>query len=517
MKNPQVLIINFGSQYTDLIALRLRELGVRSAILPPGRAEPWISNNKPRAIILSGSYASVNDEDAPTPPDVIFSLGVPILGICYGVQELAVKFGGEVRSGTGEGNLGKTVIIFSAGKEDGGLWDGIHGKEGNLHTVWASHGDLVTRVPEGFTQIAWPYSQEGIGVMGMADLRRRIWGVQFHPEVTHTDQGERMLANFVFRIAGCERDWSPADIAGEIREDTLREINGRDVLMGVSGGVDSTVVAKLLVPALGDRLHAIVIDAGNLRENELEAEILPNIRSAGIGNLRIIRKPELFVSGISRTVDAQEKRRAFSAIYFSIFDSVARHLGSPVVVQGTNAADINESGARDGAEIVAHHNLGRGMRHGIHPLRHLFKHEIRALAKAIGLPPEVYNRQPFPGPGLFARIVGAPVTFARLVLIRWADERVTKLAKETGDYEKTSQLLAGLLCVNVGGVKGDARSYAPIIGVRGIVTPDFMTGRGYKFPEATRDRMIRMLTKHPGIGDVMFSEADKPPRRTEFE
>jgi len=512
MKNPQVLIVNLGSQYTDLIGRSLRELGVRSAILPPTKAAEWLLANKPKGIILSGSDASVNDADAPQPPETVFSASAPILGICYGMQWLAKRFDGEVRSGTGEGNYGETIITFGQGQEDGGLWYGVWNSGGNQHKVHASHGDIVSRIPVGFCTIAWPYSHKDLGVMGMADLKSRLWGVQFHPEVDDTVAGKQMLANFVFKIAECEKDWNPRHLAEEIRGETVEAIGGRDVTIGVSGGVDSTTLLALIAPMLREKLHPIIIDAGNLREGE-QQEILENVRSAGVCGPRVIHEPEKFVEAVSRTIDAEEKRKAFSQNYWDIFNSETQRFKGSVVVQGSLAPDFIESGKTGGATIVSHHNMGPG----IHPFRRLFKYEVRELGKELGLPDSVCKRQPFPGPGLFVRIVGQSVTFGRLEIVRWADARVRDILTKAGEYQKMSQLVVGLLCINIGGVKGDARSYKPIIGVRGIVTSDFMTGRGYQIAPEVRREITRTLTKHPDIGRVGYYEEDKPPGRTEFE
>ncbi|HEY4498899.1 MAG TPA: gamma-glutamyl-gamma-aminobutyrate hydrolase family protein, partial [Candidatus Paceibacterota bacterium] len=323
MKSLQVLVVNFRSQYTDLIGRSLRDLGVRSAILPPERADKWFAKERPQAVILSGSDKSVNDADAPDISDAILNSGVPIFGICYGMQLLAKKFGGEVQSGTGEGNFGQTIITFNSGNEDGGLWYGLWNSGDNRHVVHASHGDVVTRIPLDFKRIAKPNAFHR-GCMGMADLKRKIWGVQFHPEVEDTIDGKRMLSNFVFKIAGCEKDWSPRNLAEEIRETTIEAIGDRKAIVGFSGGVDSTSVTALLSKVLEKRLEAFIIDGGNLREREME-KIVRHAWATGITEPPlVVRAADKFVPAIAASIHAEEKRKAFRLVYQNILLTEAR-------------------------------------------------------------------------------------------------------------------------------------------------------------------------------------------------
>jgi len=514
MKAPQVLIINLGSQYTDLIDRSLRDFGVRSAILPPARANDWLRSNTPKAIILSGSDASVNDPDPPAPPEVILTADIPILGICYGMQWLAKRLGGQVISRTGKGNYGRTEIHLTHDYFDQGLLDGLLA---NWLVVHASHGDVVTHLPPGFTRIAWPETSTTAGVMAMVSSERKMWGVQFHPEVHETQHGSTILSNFVLRIAGCEKDWNPRNLADEIREETLHVIGDRNAIIGFSGGVDSTTLTALMAPSLGNRLRAVTIDGGQLREGEI-LQIIETAKSAGVFDRHSMASAP-FVRALSDTLDAEEKRKRFRVVYRDAFQTLARGYGASVVMQGSLAPDFIESGATGGANIASHHNVGLtfdGLDQ-VHPFRGLFKYEVRALGQELGLPADICTRQPFPGPGLFVRIVGAPVTEERLALLRLVDRDVTYILQASGEYQQMSQLVVALLCVNTAGVRGDGRSYKPTIAIRGLVTSDFMTGRGFQIKEETRRKLTRTLLRNPEVGNVGYFEADKPPCRTEFE
>ncbi len=343
-----------------------------------------------------------------------------------------------------------------------------------------------------------------------------VWGVQFHPEVTHTPHGKAMLANFL-RHAGCERDWAPSSIVSSIQRDVIARLDRERAVLGFSGGVDSTTLSAILAPVLGERLLAVTIDGGHLRDGEL-AEIRTHAEAARV-NLRVIGAHHEFHDALAGVIDAEEKRRRFRGVYTSLLVRAAQECGATAVLQGTLAPDRIESGATGGAVIKSHHNVGldMGTLLQIHPINFLFKYEVRALAKEIGLPESVWHRQPFPGPGLFLRVVGVPATPATLDMVRWADARVRDILMRRGVYEQLSQLVVAYIGVRTVGVKGDARVYGGAIVVRAVETLDFMTARGVHFSDDIEDEISSVLTRHPEIVRVWFDPTKKPPATTEME
>ncbi len=505
---PKVAILDLGSQYTLVIERTIRELGVRSVILDPKRAAHWLDKHPVQAIILSGGAASVYEKDAPQPPKTIFSHGVPVLGICYGMQWIARELGGRVEPVSTNREYGPAEIrsvcenlLFAGTKPE--------------QQVWASHGDTVTEVPEGYLVTA---TSSDSGIAAMQNTEGSVFGVQFHPEVTHTPEGKRILANFLMEIAGCEKDWLAHSIVADIQENLRTGIASDErAIFGFSGGVDSTVIAAIAAPVLGDRLLAVTIDGGHLRENELE-EIARHAHAAGVRHL-VIDAREDFECVMADTVDAEEKRKRFKNIYAALFRKAAQEFGASVIFQGTLAPDRIESGATGGALIKSHHNVGLdfGNLKQAHPIDHLFKPEVRALATELNLPKSVSERQPFPGPGLFLRVNGMPATQEKLEIVRWAEARVREILERRGIYHTLSQLIVHLLGVKMVGVKGDARVYAYPVVVRAIRTIDFMTAEGVHFDEETEDELSVALTRHPEIVCVMFNPTDKPPATTEPE
>ncbi|OGZ10802.1 MAG: hypothetical protein A3D67_01195 [Candidatus Lloydbacteria bacterium RIFCSPHIGHO2_02_FULL_51_22] len=513
---PHVAIIELGSQYTLLIERTVRELGVRSVILDPSRAAEWFKKNPVKAVILSGGAASVYEDGAPQPPEEVLSLQredgrpVAVLGICYGMQWLAHRLGGEVKAILGQREYGGALIHLTVR----GLTEmatGFFSHTPQHQSVWMSHGDSVVSLPDGFSALA--HSDAGTIV---AMEKNHVWGVQFHPEVTHTPQGKRILANFL-RLAECENDWTPASVVASIRDDVCAQLGDERAIFGFSGGVDSTTVAAILAPVLKERLLAVTIDGGNLREGELE-EIHTHAKSAGV-NLRVIDAREDFNALMRNVTDAEEKRHRFKLVYSGILLRAAEDFGATTVLQGTLAPDRIESGATGGAVIKSHHNVGLtiGTLRQLHPIDNLFKYEVRALAQAIGLPKSVWNRQPFPGPGLFLRVVGAPATLEKLDVVRFADARVREILTRHGIYDTLSQLVVAYIGVNTVGVKGDARAYGGAIVVRAVETVDFMTARGVHFSDEVEDKISSVLTKHPDIVRVWYDSTDKPPATTEME
>ena len=510
---PEIAIIEMGSQYTLVIERRLRELGYRSVILDLKRAAKWLASNPVRLVILSGGASSVYDVDAPQPPEGILELAnrgqsVPVLGICYGMQWIAQKLGGKVGSVPGNREYGAAEILCV---DDGELFIDMELRQ----KVWASHGDSVTEVPSDFLITAT--SGDG-GVAAMEHISRNIIGVQFHPEVADTPEGGQMFLNLLTHIVNLTPDWQPTSMVAKIRQRISDGIGPDEkVIFGFSGGVDSTTIAAIAAPTLGDRLLAVTIDGGNLREGELD-EIRLHAEAAGV-QLRIIDARDAFEEAMSYTTDAEEKRRAFKKLYVAILKQAAEDFGATIIFQGTLATDRIESGATGGALIKSHHTVGLdfGDLKQAHPIDHLFKYEVRALARGLGLPESVWARQPFPGPGLFLRINGVPATQERLEIARWADARVREVLQRRGIYDSLSQVVVNLLGVLAVGVKGDARTYAYPVVVRAVRTVDFMTAKGVHFDEETEKEICTTLTRHPQIVLALFNPTDKPPATTEWE
>ncbi|MDR3557908.1 MAG: glutamine-hydrolyzing GMP synthase [Candidatus Pacebacteria bacterium] len=485
MKDPTILIVEFGSQFTPLIERSFRELGYRSAVLPPKRAEAWIRSKDPKAIILSGSRHSVNSEDAPTINQSVFENGTPILGICYGMQLIAKALGGSVVSVSSNSEYGPARVKIT----QSALFRNLPEET----DVWSSHRDTVQTVPDGFCVTAT--APDG-AIAAMEDLSRQIWGVQFHPEVNDTVLGKKILGNFA-SAAGCEKDWHPADIVSGLQSRMRGELSDGRVAIAFSGGTDSTTLAALLSPVVGARLRAFCIDGGQLRKGELEV-IKANADSANV-ELEVIHAEADFLAAFdivhTQAPDPELKRRIFRQTYQSCLTRRLCAWNAAHFIQGTLAPDMIESGQTGGDVIKTHHNIGVMVKGctSYHPFAHLFKYEVRALARELELPESVINRQPFPGPGLFIRIKNGWPNSERLDILRWADHEVTRIVKKAGIYEDVSQLVVGLPCGLSVGVKGDERAYAYEIVVRGVKTIDFMTAEGYQFPADVRREISKIL------------------------
>lgn len=523
MSQPQILIVELGSQYTKLIGRRLRELGHRSVILDPMRAEKWLVHQDGiRCVIYSGGPHSVSDSEAPKPTQALLQMAqeakLPMLGICFGMQWLADELGGRVERHSGEygdaeSSLDLASPLFAAIAKGGDR--GV-----TVQKVWASHGDTVAELPPGFNAIG---RQAGSGsIAAMASHDGLVYGVQFHPEVSHTPCGLQILENFVHGIAGCSADWVPEDMIEDIRASLTAEGAGtKRAIMGFSGGVDSTTLARIASPIYGDRLLAIVIDGGHLRKDEM-SEIRQHADRAGV-KFRVVNAKAEFLARLAGITDAEKKRAAFKEVYASIFDREAHEFSAERFLQGTLAPDVIESGA-DGRDLIkSHHNVGIKVAgcESLHPLSSLFKDEVRELAKVLRLPESVWGRQPFPGPGLFLRVVGTAVTEDALRVVREADAIVTGILKRHGEYGKLSQLVVALAGLRTVGVKGDARIYNMSILVRGVVTYDFMTAEGYVFPAKAMKEISREITKLSqgpiSVVRVWWDATDKPSGTTEFE
>lgn len=508
---PQVLIIDCGSQYTLVIARTIEELGVRCKILNPEMVEAWLAGNKPRAIIVSGSDASVDDADAPQIPKSVFATTVPSLWICYGMQYTAKYFGGIVTEYQGDKGYGEAFIHPDSS-------DPLFRSLAPVETVWESHGCSVTKLPPGFRSIASFADQtQSQAIMAMSNPERKIWGVQFHPEVEHTVRGKTMLSNFLFGIASCKQDWNEQDVIADIRRKMQELPKDAKGLIAFSGGVDSTTLATVGAQEFGSRLLAVTIDTGGLRKGELD-EIRQNAKIAGV-RLRVVRAGKRFEKAIGRTQDAEIIRKRFKRVYASILAEEGLRFGAKYLLQGTIATDLIESGAAGKSSFIkSHHNqglTGLGMEQVTY-LDKLFKYEVRALARALGLPPSVSERQPFPGPGGWIRIRGAAATLRRMAIWRFADDAIKQILVKHGWYDKVSQLVVALNCTKATGVGGDGRVYAYTIDVRAVQTSDFMTARGVYFPEEVAREICRVVGRHPKIVHVAFYPMDKPKATTEF-
>lgn len=508
---PLVLVIDCGSQVTLRIAKILEEIRIRCAVLAPKPARRWLKKNPVKAIILSGGEASVYDKNAPQPPDEIFKCktptgkSVPILGICYGMQWLARKLGGQVEAPIEHRKYGRDSVVVCSRHS-------LFTHTPKQQVVWMSHGDSVAKVPSGFTVLA---KTKANTIAAMA--KGHVYGVQFHPEVTHTDYGREILTNFL-NLAGCKPDWHPLSQITAIQKAVLRKVGARQrCVIGFSGGVDSTTLAAILSPVLQDRLVPITIDGGQLREGEL-TEIKQNAQTAKV-NTRIIDARGQFAKALANVTDAERKRKKIKRIYRNLLVQAAKQAGALFVIQGTLASDKIESGKTGGAKIKSHHNVGLDMGNlkQLHPLENLFKYEVRELAKEGGLPRAVYDRQPFPGPGLFIRVVETPVTPATLDVVRWADAQVTRILRKRRLYNRISQLVVAYAGTRTVGVKGDARVYGHAIIVRGVNSADFMTASAVHFSDAAQQEINSVLSTHPKIVRVWYDTMDKPPATTEME
>ena len=508
----QILVIDLGSQYTEVIRRSLRYLGFRSIVLKPEASLAWVLENKPKGIILSGGSASVYEESSPKIPKELLTLNIPILGICFGMQWLAYMHDADAVQAVKEGkSYGPVEINFlQAGGSE--LFKGL---PENIN-AWSSHGDSVRKVPADFRIIAT--SKGGAVIESMESTSRKLWGVQFHPEVNQTEDENIILNNFAKNICACEVDYSKEDTIKEIGDNTKKLLGDGKAIIGVSGGVDSTTLAAILAPALGENLKAFFIDTGGMRKGEIEK--VKNIAIKAGVKIEVIEKyKNKFVENIGTTIDAEEKRAKFREVYGEVFREVARDFGATHMIQGTLATDLIESGSLgESALIKTHHNvdLDLGLKE-IMPLADFFKFEVRDLAKEFGLEELIAKRQPFPGPGLYLRVVGVPVTEELLEIVREADYDVAEILKKHNLYDSIAQTIVALFGTKTVGVKGDGRVYGYSMIVRTVETTDFMTVKGFYLPKEVCEEISSALAKHPKIVRVMFDWTSKPPATTEFE
>lgn len=511
----QILIIDLGSQYTKVIKRSLRYLGFRSTILSPFESLEYAHNNQLRGIILSGGSSSVYDVDAPIVPKELLNLNIPILGICYGMQWLAYTYDKDSIQNKKEAkSYGATLVNLDKNKKSK-LFENLYEKnDGNIN-AWASHGDSLKKVPNDFEIIA--SSSGGLVIEAMENTNKNLYGVEFHPEVEETEDENVILHNFM-KICNVEMDYSKEDIIEEIRENTKKELGDGVAIIGVSGGVDSTTLAAILAPALGSQLKAFIIDTGGMRKGEIE-KVRDLMQKSKI-NFEVIDKyKNKFIESIGTTIDAEEKRAKFREVYGEVFRDVAKSYNATHMIQGTLATDLIESGSGGkSAMIKTHHNvdLNLGLKE-IMPLSDYFKFEVRKLAFEFGLDELISQRQPFPGPGLYLRIIGVPVNEELLDIVREADLEVADILKKYNLYNKISQTIVALFGIKTVGVKGDGRVYGYSLVVRTVATTDFMTVKGFYLPKEVCEEIISTLSRYPNIVRILFDYTSKPPATTEFE
>ncbi len=510
MDHEIILILDFGSQYTQLIARRLRELGVKTVIERGDVDAERLAELQPIAVVLSGGPASVFEKGALVPDPVLFKLGVPVLGICYGMHLMAQMLGGTVRaSELREYGLAELELI-----QPETVFVGTPTRQ----RVWMSHGDSVTSLPEGFQVLARTSNTD---MAAIADLHRRFVALQFHPEVRHTVHGDTLLERFI-DLAGARRDWNPATIRQETVAGLRDSIGDQRVICGVSGGVDSTVTAALLREAIGDRQVPIFVDTGLLRKDE-GAKVIARFQKLGI-QLDHVDASARFLSELEGVSDPEQKRRIIGREFVEVFQTEAgRFPDARFLAQGTLYPDVIESsGVRGTAAVIkTHHNVG-GLpeRLGlelVEPLRDLFKDEVRRLGEEMGLPHELVWRHPFPGPGLAVRILG-PVSEERVRTLQEADAIVIDEIRSAGLYDQISQALCVLLPVRSVGVMGDQRTYEEVLAIRAVTTDDFMTADWFRFPPEVLDHIARRVVNEiGGINRVVFDVTAKPPGTIEWE
>ncbi len=514
LSHDTVLIIDFGSQVTQLIARRIREIGVYCEILPFHTDFSEVEAKKPKAIILSGGPASVTEEGSPRAAAEIFNMGIPVLGICYGLQTMAVHMGGNVANGD-KREFGRAFIELV--DDPSLLFKDITNRQ-----VWMSHGDSVTALPDGFRMIA---GNESCPFAAVADDTRRFYGVQFHPEVVHTAEGAKMIRNFVIDIAGCKNDWTMANV----KDDMINEIRAQvgetgRVICGVSGGVDSTVVAALLHDAIGDRLTCVFVDTGLMRQNEAD-EVVSLYRDHF--NIPLVHENagDLFLERLDGVTDPEQKRKIIGKTFIDVFEAAKAKIGkAEFLAQGTLYPDVIESVSLSGGNAVtikSHHNVG-GLPEDlqfklVEPLRSLFKDEVRALGLALGVPEKFIQRHPFPGPGLAIRIT-SDITREKLDILRRADAIFIEELHAKQLYRETWQAFAVLLPVRTVGVMGDGRTYDHVLALRAVTSVDGMTADYAALPHEFLGHVAtRIINEVRGINRVVYDITSKPPGTIEWE
>ncbi len=513
MIKQNVLILDFGSQYTQLIARRIRENRVFSRIVPYNISAQEIKEFSPKGMILSGGPESVTQKKSPRPDKKIFKLGIPILGICYGMQVIAEMLGGRVKH-TKEREYGKAELFID---ENRYLFNHLPGN----FTCWASHGDYLTKAPPGFVISAHTLNSP---IAAIANQKKKIFGVQFHPEVTHTEKGNQILANFLFKACGCLGRWTMKSFIKDSVENIKKAVGRDKVVLGLSGGVDSSVTALLMHKAIGRDSRCIFIDNGLLRRDEPQ-QIRKVFRDSFHLNLGYVDKSKRFLEALKGITDPEEKRKIIGNEFVKVFEEGAKKIkGVKFLAQGTLYPDVIESVSAAGApsrRIKTHHNVGGLPRHMklklIEPLRDLFKDEVREIGRELGLPENIIARQPFPGPGLAVRIIGE-VTRERLEILREVDRRVVEEIRAANFYEQVWQSFAILLPIKSVGIMGDERTYENVVALRCVSSFDGMTADWVKLPYELLEKISnRIINEVKGVNRVVYDISSKPPATIEWE
>ncbi len=506
-----VLVVDFGAQYAQLIARRVREAHVYSEIVPHTITAEELLARRPKGIILSGGPASVHVDGAPLLDAAVYESGLPVLGICYGAQLVALQLGGSVAK-TGVGEYGRTALKVANGRSL------LFSELPTAQDVWMSHFDSIVAVPDGFSVTA---RTDAVPVAALEDGDRRIYGVQFHPEVAHTERGQEILKRFLYDACECRPTWTMTSIIEQSVEQVRARVGDEKVICGLSGGVDSAVAAALVHKAVGDRLTCVFVDTGLLRAGEAE-QVTETFRRQFQVDLVHVKAADRFLSSLDDVIDPERKRKVIGETFIRVFEEVAADFeDARFLVQGTLYPDIIESGTKDAARIKSHHNVG-GLPDDmnfelVEPLRNLFKDEVRVMGEELGLPEEIVWRQPFPGPGLAVRIIGT-VTPERLEVLRAADRIVLEEVKRAGLERELWQSFAVLPAVRSVGVMGDERTYAYPIVIRAVTSDDAMTADWARLPDdllATLSR--RIINEVPGVNRVAYDITSKPPGTIEWE
>jgi GMP synthase (glutamine-hydrolysing) len=514
--HDKILIVDFGSQVTQLIARRVREDGVYSEIVPFNKAEAAFAAMKPKGVILSGGPASVLDKDAPLAPLPIYKAGVPVLGICYGEQAMAQQLGGTVEGGHHR-EFGRAEVEVT---DECALFDGVW-RKGERYPVWMSHGDRVTKPPAGFRPVG---TSANAPIAVIADDKRKFYATQFHLEVVHTPHGAALLRNFVRNIAGCRGDWTMRAFKDEAIEKIRAQVGRGRVICGLSGGVDSAVAAVLIHEAIGEQLTCVFVDHGLLRLGEAQ-KVITLFRDSYNIPLVHVEAEKLFLDALAGVEDPEAKRKTIGKLFIDVFEAEAKKVGgAEFLAQGTLYPDVIESVSFTGGPSVtikSHHNVG-GLPERMHmklvePLRELFKDEVRALGRELGLPEAFVGRHPFPGPGLAIRCPGE-ITKAKLDILRLADDVFIEEIRRAGLYDDIWQAFAVILPVKTVGVMGDFRTYDFVLGLRAVTSTDGMTADFYPFDMAFLGRVAtRIVNEVKGVNRVVYDVTSKPPGTIEWE
>lgn len=520
MHAEKILILDFGSQYTQLIARRVREIGVYCEIYPCTVDEKFIREFSAKGVILSGGPETVCADDTPRAPDIIFNLGCPVLGICYGMQTMALQLGGKVKP-VGHREFGAAKIeVINENKLFKEIADELTTDGKTLLNVWMSHGDQVVELPKDFITLA---STDNCTIAAMADVNKNLYGVQFHPEVTHSVQGLRMLQHFVFDICGCSANWTIKNIIDETIQTIREQVKNEKIILALSGGVDSSVAAQLLHRAIGDQLICVFVDTGFLRLNEADHVMQLFAEHLKINVIKVDAK-ERFFTALEGIVDPEDKRKTAGRLFIEIFEEQANQLQNiNWLAQGTIYSDVIESAqaGKSSHVIKSHHNVGglpENMRLKlIEPLRELFKDEVRKVGLELGLSHELLYRHPFPGPGLVVRMLGEIIP-EHVVTLQKADDIFIQELRDANLYDKVSQAFAVFLPVKSVAVMGDARHYGYVIALRAVETIDFMTARWAELPHQFLAKVAqRICNEVHNVSRVVYDVTDKPPATIEWE